>query len=182
MTEGDAAIRRADAAEVEPELRALLADYLAESHERAREEMDPEHTQLLSQVDAGEIVNGDLAFLTDGADDDALFLAEDGDRAVGCVLFKRLEPAEGEVKRLYVGPSHRGEGLGRGLVEELIRYARERNYETLRLGVGPHLKTAQRLYQDLGFEYTGPYEHSQTPEEFHDAWRFMRLSLAGESG
>jgi GNAT superfamily N-acetyltransferase len=90
---------------------------------------------------------------------------------------KRLDETTAEVKRLYVIPEYRGEGLGRRLMEAVLDGAADDGFETLRLGVGPYLERARSLYEDLGFEYTPPYGQTGAPEEIHDQWRFMRRSL-----
>ena len=41
------------------------------------------------------------------------------EQAVGCGAVRRIEPRVGELKRMYVIPAHRGEGIGRALVRQL---------------------------------------------------------------
>src|SRR5205814_4406367 len=43
--------------------------------------------------------------------------------AVGCGAVRRLDEATAELKRMYVAPSVRGQGIGRALVEALEREA-----------------------------------------------------------
>ena len=82
-----------------------------------------------------------------------LLLAYLNDAPVGCVALHHFEDDACEMKRLYVRPSARGHGLGRVLVERLIREARAIGYKSMRLDtVEPIMTHAVLLYRDMGFE------------------------------
>jgi GNAT superfamily N-acetyltransferase len=102
-----------------------------------------------------------------------LWLARDGDVGVGCVALRPLDGAIAEVKRMYVDPAARGNGVGRALLEALIAGARARGYDTLRLGTLDDMTTAQRLYRSLGFQPIPRYR----PDELIDT-RFFELPLS----
>lgn len=169
----DASIIRTELEGHESDLRELLREYFVEADERALEYFDDE----LSGIDVDGAVEDDLDRLATAAVDEPLFLARADGRIVGNVQLKRLDDATAEVKRLYVTPEYRGEGLGRRLVEELLDGAADDGFTTLRLGVAPFVEKARVLYEDLGFEFTPPYEQSNAPEAVRDEWGFMRLSL-----
>src|SRR5690242_8885744 len=52
-----------------------------------------------------------------------LLLARVNGELGGCVALRALDPATLEMKRLYVRPSTRGQGLGKGLIEAAISSA-----------------------------------------------------------
>src|SRR3954466_10893275 len=58
---------------------------------------------------------------------DGIFLVtrDDDGRAVACGGIARFDETRGEVKRMYVAPATRGQGLGRRILVELERHARE---------------------------------------------------------
>ena len=52
---------------------------------------------------------------------------------------------------LYVTPARRGQGLGRALMEAVLREARNRGADTMDIGVDEPDLVARRLYESLGF-------------------------------
>jgi putative acetyltransferase len=101
-----------------------------------------------------------------------LYLAMAAGKPAGCVALRPLFHRDAEVKRLYVRPAHRGSGLGRILAERVIEDARALGYEVLKLDTLPGMKAAQRLYEDLGFRDTAPYNDNPV-----GGVRFMALGL-----
>lgn len=172
MENDEVAVVRTEVDGHEPELRNLLLDYF-----EFADELAVEHFDALDGLDIEQAVQSDLDRLADATLDKPLFLAQKEDRIVGTVQLKQLDATTAEVKRLYVVPSRQGEGLGRRLMERVLDGARADGFEALVLGVGPYLEPARALYEDLGFEYTPPYEQSQAPPAIRDEWKFMRRSL-----
>ena len=86
-----------------------------------------------------------------------LWVAWQGDEAVGCVALQPLSEDAGEVKRMYVRPANRGQGIARVLGELIIDEARKRGYQRLRLGTLSTMLPAQNLYTSMGFVPIAPY-------------------------
>jgi putative acetyltransferase len=106
-----------------------------------------------------------------------LLLALGATRTAGCVALRPLsvDPAFGEVRRLYVHPSARGSGLGRELMTTLIASARRIGYHELRLETLLAMTTAQALYRALGFTPCDSYR--ATDDNNASDVQTMRLSL-----
>ena len=100
-----------------------------------------------------------------------LDISDDG-IARGCIALRKLSDGKGEVKRLYVRPEYRGNGIATALVERIIEDARDIGYKELYLDTLPELENAVRLYKSFGFEETGQYNDSPV-----DKTIFMKLSL-----
>lgn len=93
-----------------------------------------------------------------GPPEGRLMLAQYKDELAGCVALHRLEPTICEMKRLYVRPKFRGNGLGRALADRIIVEAREVGYKRMRLDtVEPVMKDAAGMYRKLGFKEIAPY-------------------------
>ena len=87
-----------------------------------------------------------------------LLLAEYEGQLAGCVALHKLESDICEMKRLYLRPQFRGNGLGRALAEYLIAEARQMGYSRMRLDtVEPVMKDAVAMYRKLGFREISPY-------------------------
>lgn len=104
----------------------------------------------------------------------ALWLAREGDTVSGCVVLRPL-PALGagasEVKRLYVRPAHRGDGVAGALMDALEAHARAGGYDAVYLDSRPDFRAAIRFYERRGYEPVERY--NDNPE----ATVFLRLPL-----
>lgn len=81
-----------------------------------------------------------------------LVVARERDSIVGCAGLRLVSERIGEVKRLFVAHHVRGRGLGRRLMGELERHAREHGLTRLRLDTRSDLVEARALYAALGYE------------------------------
>ena len=79
------------------------------------------------------------------------------DQPVGCGGVKRLDDTSAELKRIYLAAGARGRGLGRRLLDQLERHARELGYERLRLDTGDLQPEAFGLFRSAGYEHIPDY-------------------------
>jgi GNAT superfamily N-acetyltransferase len=70
---------------------------------------------------------------------------------VGCGALRPMETGVAEVKRMYVDPACRGQGVGRAILQKLEALARELGYTRLRLETGIRQPEAIHLYESVGF-------------------------------
>ncbi len=84
--------------------------------------------------------------------------AEIGGLFVGCVgLIPQALPHHGEIKRLFVEPARRGQGIGKLLMQELENEARRFGLRTLQLESGSKENEALALYRSLGYDECEPF-------------------------
>lgn len=88
-----------------------------------------------------------------------VWLAFLGRRTAGVIALRRLPqvPGAGEVKRLFVRPAHRGQGLAAGLLEALEAYARRSGYRWLYLDTTDEMVRAARFYRSHGYRACARY-------------------------
>lgn len=96
---------------------------------------------------------------------DTVVVAYSGNEPVGCGCFKEFSPAAVEIKRMYVKPSHRRQGISLAILKELEAWAAEAGYSEAVLETGDRQDEAIHLYQKLGYSVTPnypPYEGMAT--------------------
>ena len=101
-----------------------------------------------------------------------LYLLYVNDELAGCVGLRKLDKQKCELKRLYVKPRFRGEGLGELLLERIMGDARRIGYKYMYLDTLPFLKTALKMYKRFGFEEIERYNDSPIDDTI-----FMRIAL-----
>lgn len=76
---------------------------------------------------------------------------------VGCGAVRALGADVAEVKRMWVAPPTRGQGVGRALLEALEQEARRIGYRVLRLDTRRELVEAVSLYRAGGYHEVPDY-------------------------
>ena len=87
----------------------------------------------------------------------AFLIAWSDDLPVGCASLRPLEPGVAEVKRLWIDPVARGQGLARRLMRALESRARDMGYAHLKLDSNAALIEAIALYRSDGWTEIAPY-------------------------
>jgi putative acetyltransferase len=80
-----------------------------------------------------------------------------GDEAVGCGAFKPYTTNAVEVKRMFVQPTHRGQGVAQAVLAELEQWAAELGYTDCVLETGKRQPEAIRLYERSGYRHIPNY-------------------------
>lgn len=73
-------------------------------------------------------------------------------RLVGCGAVRRIEPSTGELTRMYVDPTVRGNKVGAAILDQLELWARRLGMTEVKLEAEPRQVEANGLYQQAGFE------------------------------
>jgi DNA-binding MarR family transcriptional regulator/GNAT superfamily N-acetyltransferase len=107
-----------------------------------------------------------IADYVDGFDPalERCWIAERNGENVGSVFVAKdpARPGVAKLRMLLVLPSARGLGIGKRLVDECTRFAREAGYHTLSLWTNSVLTTARQIYADAGYVLVR--------EEIHDSF------------
>ena len=103
------------------------------------------------------------------AERERCWIAEMDGENVGCVMLVKDSDDVARIRLLLVDPKARGLGLGARLIDECVRFARERGYKKITLWTHSVLTAARHIYEKAGFTLTS----SEAPQRI--------ASLAGTS-
>ncbi|MFH8348073.1 GNAT family N-acetyltransferase [Streptomyces sp. NPDC018045] len=105
-----------------------------------------EHAEVLAAVDADGAVLGAVTFA-----------------APGSPYAETARPDEGEFRMLAVAPDGRGRGIGEALVRACMDRARSLGLSRMMLSAMPHILTAHRMYERIGFTRIPERDWSPVP-------------------
>ena len=80
-----------------------------------------------------------------------------GDESVGCGAFKEFTGELVEIKRIFVQPAHREQGIAQAILAELEQWAQELHYTGCVLETGKIQPEAIRLYQKVNYQVISNY-------------------------
>jgi len=132
--------------------RWCFEQYFAELDERFESGFDP---SISLSANARELM----------APEGALIVARLHGNAIGCVALKFHKKSPAELKRMWVSPSARGLGVGRRLIDEAEKHARQTGVRVIRLETNRALREAIELYRRSG--YIEVYAFNAEPYAHH---------------
>jgi putative acetyltransferase len=126
-----------------PEIVALLERHLA----FARSVTPPEDVHAL---DLDGLLDPSVIF----------YSLRQGEDLLGIGAIKQLQGTDMELKSIHTAEEVRGRGIGRAVVEHLLRVARERGAERVFLETGSMdvFAPSRALYESVGFVKCGPFD------------------------
>jgi GNAT superfamily N-acetyltransferase len=111
-----------------------------------------------------------------------LYIAEINGEPVGIGGLRPIAAHEAEIKRMYVRPSSRGQGVGRAILQRLIDDARALGYRTIHLDSACFMHEAHALYRRFGFVPDSPHKgwEFESVPALHEIAVFMSLDLGAD--
>ncbi len=120
--------------------------------------------ELDARFEDGFDAAGALATSVDDFASGAFFVARRYDEPIGCGGLAAIDAETAEIKRVWISPSARGQGIARALLAALEAEGRSRGFLRLRLDTNKALAEAQAMYVKAGYRdieryNDNPYAH-----------------------
>lgn len=109
---------------------------------------DERFEAMVARIAADFIQNYDPAL-------ERCWIAEQDGAFMGCVCIVKDTERDNtaRIRMLFVEPAARGLGLGKGLVQRCLEFAREKGFAEVVLSTQSALGPARRLYEKAGFRF-----------------------------
>lgn len=133
------------------------------------EELFTEYTNMLVRLDPlfqesldEQNYSEEMEHLEDkyGFPDGRLYLLMDREKPAASIALHKIDEQTCELKRLYVKPEYRRQGIAEKLLDRIIEEAHETGYSYMVLDTMPALKEAIRLYEKKGFYRIEKYNNN----------------------
>ena len=94
-----------------------------------------------------------MADFIDGFDEqkEHFWVADSGHKFAGSVAVVKKDEKTAQLRWLIVEPDQRGQGIGKKLTDQAVRFAREKQYDKIILWTIDFLDAARRIYANAGF-------------------------------
>ncbi len=144
----------------------------------------PTDRQAAAQVIASVLAEYGLSWEMSGADRDVVeveqfywgkggefWVVECGGNLIGTSAYYPIDRGHNavEIRKMYLLPSSRGQGLGRFLLTQLEQTIQHRGYTEIWIETASVLKTATTLYEASGYRQTTGVETSRCDRVYYKA-------------
>ncbi len=85
--------------------------------------------------------------------------AAEESKAVGLAALRNIAKRTCELKHIYILPNERRQGRGRILIEHVINFARQAEYQEILLALRPEQKSALQMCEQNGFKRCARYNN-----------------------
>jgi DNA-binding MarR family transcriptional regulator/GNAT superfamily N-acetyltransferase len=102
------------------------------------------------------------------------WVAERDGRFLGSVMVVEKKKSIAQLRLLLVEPEARGMGIGRRLVDEVIRFSRRAGYKRIQLWTQSELTAARNIYRSAGFTIIGTEGHESFGKKLNaEVWELV---------
>ncbi|MEO7768473.1 MAG: GNAT family N-acetyltransferase [Ferruginibacter sp.] len=92
-----------------------------------------------------------------------IVLASSGKEIIGCIGIRKIADQVGELKRMYIKPTHQNRGIGKKLLMMVLEIAAKSNYKVVKLDTLKVMVAAMHLYKEAGFYEIQAYYNNPIP-------------------
>jgi GNAT superfamily N-acetyltransferase/SAM-dependent methyltransferase len=129
------------------------------AHDQASPEAQALQQQMYVEIALlyGDPTDGSFTGINTNQPGATFLVAWAGEQAVGCIALIPFAPGTGEIKRVFVEPAWRGQGISQALLAAIEERARSMGYHRVCLETGQLQPAAIKLYERTGYHRIPPY-------------------------